>query len=183
MSRQTIPLVADDLSRFTRALAQQLGGAPAPLGHLSLMNMLARAAGFRNVQHLRAAHLARSRLDALPRPETIDHRVVERALFQFDAAGRLARWPSRRPVQELCLWALWARLPAARTLDERAVSVLLRREHLFEDPAILRRSLAGMGLVERSRDGSAYRRQERRPPAEARELIRILGERRRLGAA
>ncbi|AWN34838.1 hypothetical protein DK427_03030 [Methylobacterium radiodurans] len=175
MSRHTIPLTADDLSRFTRALAQQMTAAPPPHGHLSLMNMLARAAGFRNVQHLRAAHLARARLEAAPPPETADHRLVERALFQFDAAGLLLRWPSRRPVQELCLWA---RLPPATVLDERAVSALLRREHRFEDPAILRRSLTGMKLVARSRDGSAYRRQERRPPAEARELVRILSQRR-----
>lgn len=52
MTKSPIPLVAKDLAQFTRALARQLGET-APT-HLTLMNMLARAAGFQNVQHMRA---------------------------------------------------------------------------------------------------------------------------------
>ncbi len=178
MSKQVIPLVADDLSRFTRLLARQLTDAEAAPSHLSLMNMLARAAGFRNVQHLRAAHRARARLAAAPVAETVDDRLVERALAQFDGAGRLRQWPSRRAVQDLSLWALWARLPAGATLHERAVNALLRTEHLFEDPATLRRHLLGLGLLARDPAGTAYRRREARPPAEARALIRHLERRR-----
>jgi hypothetical protein len=179
MSRQAIPLVAEDISVFARTLAHQLRSAEAPPSHLSVLNMLARAAGFRNFQHLRAAHGAAERLSRPQASAAADHRLVERALFQFDDAGRLRQWPSRRNVQELCLWALWARLPVDATLNERQVSALLRREHLFDDPAILRRSLFGLGLVTRERDGSNYRRLEVRPPAEARELIRLLEPRRR----
>ena len=178
MSRQAIPLFAEDISVFARTLTRQLENSDAPPSHLSLMNMLARAAGFRNFQHLRAAHGAAGRLARPPASGSVDHRLVERALFQFDEAGLLRQWPSRRNVQELSLWALWARLPVETVLDERRVNALLRREHRFDDPAILRRSLFGMGLVTRERDGSNYRRLEVKPPAEARELIRLLEARR-----
>ncbi|GLQ54628.1 DUF2087 domain-containing protein [Devosia nitrariae] len=178
MSKQAIPLFADDISVFARTLSLQLKRENGPPSHLSLMNMLARAAGYRNFQHLRAAQRAGDRLGRSSGSQNIDHRLVERTLFQFDQAGRLRQWPSRRTVQELSLWALWARLPAGANLHERQVNDLLYNEHHFGDPAILRRSLFGMGLVTRERDGSNYRRREVRPPAEARELIRLLEQRR-----
>lgn len=178
MSKQAIPLFADDISIFARRLNQQLRGENGPPSHLGLMNMLARAAGFRNYQHLREAHSAGERLGRSPGVENVDHRLVERTLFQFDEAGRLRQWPSRRGVQELSLWALWARLPAGTALHERQVNDLLRNEHLFGDPAILRRSLFGLGLVTRERDGSNYCRRELRPSAEARTVIRLLEQRR-----
>ena len=65
MPRETIPLSIDDLSRFARTLAGELGDA-AP-SHLSLMNMLARAAGFRNYQHLRAESNATEPVRSLQR--------------------------------------------------------------------------------------------------------------------
>jgi len=178
MSRQAIPLLAEDISLFARALARQLQREQEPPSHLSLMNMLARAAGFRNFQHLRAAHRAAERPAAPAVAETVDHRLVERTLHQFDATGRLRQWPSRRTIQELSLWALWARLPVDTALRERDVNRLLRAEHLFDDPALLRRTMFNLGLVTRNRDGSDYRRREQRPPAEARALIRMLEERR-----
>ena len=61
MPRELVPLHTDDLSAFTRVLADELGDdAPS---HLSLMNMLARAAGFRNYQHLRASVRSHERLE------------------------------------------------------------------------------------------------------------------------
>lgn len=178
MSKDLIPLMAPDISRFARQMGQQLRDAPGPPSHLSLINMLARAAGFRNYQHMRAAAAAQARLTSAPVTETTDFRLVERTLQHFDPQGQLVRWPSRRPVQELCLWTLWADLPADRKLHEREVNAVLNRAHLFGDAALLRRSLFGLGLVRRNRDGSDYRRQEKRPPAEAREVIRHVQARR-----
>jgi len=174
MTKPTIPLLAEDISHFTRVLAQQLKGAAHPPSHLGLMNMLSRAAGFRNFQHFRAAHAAGTRLAGAQDHLSIDHQLVEKTLHQFDALGRMKHWPSRRKIQELSLWAFWARLPARTTLQEPDVNAALHTEHLFGDPAILRRSLCGLGLVTRNRDGSDYRRCEQKPPAEARALIRIL---------
>ncbi len=179
MSREAIPLVADDISAFTRSLAKQLRDVPDTPSHLSLLNMVARAAGFRNYQHFRAAHAAERRLAARQAPEPIDHRRVERALHLFDAEGRMKSWPSRQSVQDLCLWTFWAHLPAGQTLQERQVNALLNAGHLFEDPAILRRTLVTQGMMTRNRDGSDYRRVEMRPPADARALIGHLAQRRR----
>ncbi|MEM9522595.1 MAG: DUF2087 domain-containing protein [Pseudomonadota bacterium] len=178
MSRQPIPLLADDISTFTRSLARQLRAAADMPGHLSLMNMVARASGFRNFQHLKAAHSAGRRLATPTRPEVVDHKLVERALHQFDAIGRLKKWPSRQSVQDLCLWALWARFPKGICLQEPEVNALLNAGHLFEDPAILRRSLVTQGLMTRNRDGSDYRRVKGRPTANARALISHLEQRR-----
>lgn len=173
MSKPKIPLVAEDISAFSRSLSRQLSEETAP-SHLTLMNMVARAAGFRNFQHLRAAHKAGERLATPTPPEPTDHRLVEKAQHQFDAEGRLVNWPSRRKIQDLCLWALWARFPSEKLMHEREVNAILRAWHLFEDPALLRRSMFSKQLLTRERDGSDYQRLEQRPPAEARALIRLL---------
>ncbi|RAN39481.1 MULTISPECIES: DUF2087 domain-containing protein [unclassified Hyphomonas] len=142
------------------------------------MNMLARANGFRNFQHLRAAHQAGERLSE-PRmiSKPVDHTIVERALNLFDAQGRLTQWSSRRSMQELCLWALWARLPANSVLNDKQITALLDRLHLFEDAALIRRELVDFRLVSRKADGSDYRRTEKPPTPEARALIRHLSSR------
>ncbi|MDP2122176.1 MAG: DUF2087 domain-containing protein [Hoeflea sp.] len=179
MSKLTIPLVVEDISPFARALARQMTDSTEPPSHLTLMNMVARAAGFRNFQHLRAARLAGERLATLPAPQAIDHLLVERTLHQYDAQGRLRQWPSRRKIQDLCLWPLWAALPARTLMREREVNRRLREVHLFDDPAILRRTLVSLGMVSRKPDGSDYCRREQSPPPEARALISLLEARRR----
>jgi hypothetical protein len=49
MPRQAVPLHADDISSFAKALSRQLSEAhdraARPPGHVELLNMLARAAG------------------------------------------------------------------------------------------------------------------------------------------
>ena len=61
MTRETIPLVVRDLGAFTRALGRSLAERyalrPEPPGHVELLNLLARAAGHRSYQGLRAAAL------------------------------------------------------------------------------------------------------------------------------
>ncbi|HYE49621.1 MAG TPA: DUF2087 domain-containing protein [Azospirillaceae bacterium] len=179
MSRTILPFHADDISAVAKSLRAQLGELGHPPGHVEMLSMLARAAGFRNFQHLRADAAARGRLDAAPPPEApVDHAQVERLLRCFDGAGRLARWPAKLSQQVPCLWVLWSRLPPRQTLTERAVNDLLRDLHLFGDHALLRRELCNHGLAIRSTDCSAYRRVERRPPPDAAALIRRLEARR-----
>lgn len=181
MTKTPLPLHADDMTVFTRALSRQLGDASP--SHLTLMNMIARAAGFQNVQHMRAASAATRRLDNQTDDIVVDARSVERTLHQFDESGRLRQWPSRRSIQTLALWALWAILPANRPLDEREVNDHLTDEHLFEDAATLRRTMIACGLLSRKRDGTGYRRIERQPPAEAKAVIRAVSARRRARVA
>lgn len=178
MPRDPIPLSIADISAFSRALATRLRAAEGPPSHLALMNMLARAAGYRNFQHLRAGAQTALPLEpemAAPRPpaaEAIDLRRVERAMRLFAETGQLARWPSRRALQELCLWVLWSEMPSGVSMTERMVNGHLNALHLFGDAALLRRDLVDMGLFRRAVDGTDYRRIERAPPPEALALIR-----------
>jgi hypothetical protein len=78
----------------------------------------------------------------------------------------------------LCLWVLWSRIPARRSMTEREINALLDGQHRFGDCALLRRELADRGLVTRTADGRQYTRIERQPPEEAVEIIRHLQHRR-----
>ena len=122
------PLVAADLSAFAKALRTQLAerldsGAGLP-GHVEMLNLLARAAGHRNVQALKAA--AKSAAGVAPAP----HRwhgpknpaltpAADRALRVFDAQGHLLRWPNKRAEQVLALWCLWMAFDGKRRYSER----------------------------------------------------------------
>ena len=77
MSKEAIPFVAEDISAFSKALGKQLRAAETPPGHLALMNMVARAGGYRNFQHLRASEAAKRRLDDPPVVEAVDHKRIE----------------------------------------------------------------------------------------------------------
>ena len=182
MPRHAVPLGTPDLSRFARTLARELEptlGDATP-SHLSLMNMLARAAGFRNFQHLRAASKARGRLEApADTPSELDYVLVKRALGHFDEAGLLCHWPSRNAVQKLILWVFWADLPPRETVPETVVNDRFRAGQTLGDPATIRRMLVGLQRVQRERDGSAYVRVEGPLPPEAAELIRHVRARRR----
>jgi hypothetical protein len=139
--------------------------------------MLARANGYRNFQHYRAQLAAQDRLESrlpAPEPECVDLVRIKRLLRMFDSEGRLARWPSKRSQQELCLWVIWSKLPVRQVLTEKEINLLLNGNHLFGDHALLRRWLCDYGMMNRTRDGREYRRVEKRPPAEALELIRQL---------
>jgi hypothetical protein len=175
MTRTTHSLALPDISAAARSLARDLAETPAP-GHLSLMNMLARAAGFRNFQHLKASGTAEDRM-AAPAAPMPDQTRVAQALNHFDAQGRLMRWPSKTWLQKLCLWAVWARLPDHAVLSERAFSQVLNGLHLFGDAALLRRTLWEMALITRTEDCRDYRRAEQKPPPEALSLIRALKQR------
>lgn len=105
--------------------------------------------------------------------------MVERTLHQFDRSGRLLQWPAKRSVQTLALWAMWAVLPSETSLSERVVNDILNREHLFGDPATLRRTMISSALLTRHRDGTDYRRIEQKPPIEASTVIRMVSARRK----
>lgn len=176
MPRELVPFRTDDLSAFARALAVELGDdAPS---HLTLMNMLARAGGFRNYQHLRASSRSQERMDQPTEPATVDHRKVERTLNHFDESGRLLRWPTRLGIQKLAIWTFWADLQPDEVLTEAEVNERFEQGHVFDDPATLRRMLVGLEMIVREPDGSDYRRVEMAPPPEAVELIGRVRERR-----
>jgi hypothetical protein len=178
-------LVAPDLSRFARALGRALKERhlqhPEPPGHVELMNLLARAAGHRNLQSLQAAPpvlpdapdlpdlpaaLAEVLPDvALPRPARAPEdapqppalsATVRKALQQFDSRGRLVRWPNKLSVQRLAMAALWTRFETRRTYTEKEVNEVLKAAHGYGDHVTLRRELINHRLLARESDCSAY---------------------------
>lgn len=173
MSRDTLPFIAPDMSALAKMLGRELGHIDGKPGHVQLLNMLARGAGYRNFQHFRAACMAEERLAEPPSaPEPVDHALVERVSGHFDAEGRLKRWPSRYGHQSLALWVLWSRLGAGTVYDEFGISAVIRNNHLFGDHALIRRAMIDVGLIVRTIDGREYRRVERKPPGDALALIR-----------
>jgi hypothetical protein len=177
LSREAIPFAAADISALARSLRGQLMTRKALPSHVEMLNMLARATGHRNFQHLRAQGGAAAAAptpatrEPAPPAEPMDLATVSRVAGHFDSAGRMVRWPGKTRHQELGLWVLWARLPARRTLSEGEVNAAINAGHLFGDHAILRRSLCNAGLLARTPDGREYRRVERPPTAEAAALI------------
>ena len=185
--REPTPLVAADLSAFAKALRTQLAeridsGAGLP-GHVEMLNLLARAAGHRNVQALKAAAKAAASA-AAPLP----HRwhgpkhpslsaAADRTLRVFDAQGRLLRWPSKRPEQVLALWCLWMAFDGKRRYSEREVNEVLNAHHAFGDHCLLRRELVEMKLLERTPGGEQYRKLAARPDEETAALLRAVRSR------
>ncbi|MFC3711103.1 DUF2087 domain-containing protein [Sphingoaurantiacus capsulatus] len=171
MPRDLIPFTALDMSAFAKALRAQLVQRETPPSHVEMLNMLARAAGHRNFQHLRAqAEVAPAR----PAEPPVDMAAVRRAANYFDDEGRLKSWPSRTSLQNLCLWAIWSKLPAEQLFDERGINARLNDLHRFGDHAILRRTMCELGLMSRTADGRDYRRIEQRPSPAGAALIRHL---------
>jgi hypothetical protein len=175
MSRPVFPFAVGDISVLARSLHAQLAQREGVPGHVELLNMLARAGGFRNYQHFRASREAEDRLQSPPiAPVMVDHAQVEKIARHFDAEMRLLRWPAKLSHQTPCLWVLWSQLPPRDSFGEKQISALLDERHLFGDAALLRRELVDGGWLRRNPDGSDYRRIEREPPPEVLALLQKL---------
>lgn len=179
MSRTPLPFAVDDLAAFARSLAGQLADHDGRPGHVELLNMLARAGGFRNWQHLHAQHATLADLATPPTPAVpVDTDRLARIARYFDDEGYLLRWPGKAGHRPDCLWVLWAALPPRTDMHEREVNERLNERHRFGDHALLRRELVDRELLWRTVDGRRYRRIEKAPPPEARALIRLITARR-----
>lgn len=176
MARETTPLVIADLSSFARQLARALAEQPTPPSHLQFLNQIARAAGYRNLQALQASAPPVPPMDAAPLSLSD---TARRALQQFDAAGRLQRWPAKYSVQRLILWPLWARFEPRRRYTEAEVNTVLKAANAFGDHVTLRRELVNHRLLARESDCSAYWKLPARPDDEARALMAAWRERQR----
>lgn len=174
MSRIIHTYEAPDLSALARTIKRELDVRSETPGHVEILNILSRAAGFRNYQHLKASRAAETRLSAAPEPQgQVDFRRVEAAARCFYADDVLLRWPGKTNLQELCLWKLWSFFPADEEMTERQVNELVKRRHAFGDHALIRREMVNLKLLSRTADCRSYRRVERRPPADALALIRL----------
>jgi hypothetical protein len=171
MAREATPLVVPDLSTFARSLGRALKTRQArstePLGHLHLQNLIARAAGYRNLQALKAAAPRLSDTG----PDARLSSAARRALLQFDRDGRLLRWPTKFSVQRLAMWLLWTRFEGRRVYTEREVNDILKAANAFGDHVTLRRELVNHRLLSRKSDCSEYRKVAARPDEEVKVLL------------
>lgn len=186
MTRVATPLAVPDLSAFARSLARALAAHHqthhALPSHQALLNQIARAAGFRNLQALQAAAPSPAAV-AAPRSGRVGaaaptdatpaalSATAQKALAQFDPHGRLVRWPNKYSVQRLAMWVLWMQFDGRRVYSEREVNQVLKAWHLYGDHVTLRRELINDRLLTRKPDGSEYRKQPVRPDAEVRALL------------
>lgn len=177
MPRESFPFVVDDLSTFAKSLRAQLlkYESSQPPGHQTLLNMLARAAGHRNLQTLQARPPAPPPVAAPAAAEHSD--IVRRTLRLFDERGRLTRLPVKRSLQLMALWGLWMRFDGKRPYREREVNQILTAWHCFGDYCTLRRDLVTQKLMARTADSSVYTKLPARPDADAMALMRALRER------
>jgi hypothetical protein len=181
MSRQAVPFAVPDLAAFARALGAALterhARKPEPPGHVEMLNLLARAAGHRNIQALRAAvPIATTAAPATPATPAANAAKTltdnaRKALGQFDDAGRLMRWPVKYSVQRLVMWTMWSRFDAKRSYTEPEVNAVLKDAQTFGDHVTLRRELINHRLMSRERDCTDYRKLPVRPDDEARALL------------
>jgi hypothetical protein len=179
-SPSPVPLRVADVSLFCKSLRQQLAektDAALP-SHLAMLNVIARSAGYRNFQSLRAdaaSETPHSVAEAItiPRGLTLP-KVVARALGHFDTHGRMTRFPLQRSVRDIAILALWCRMPAKRDLTEKEVNAYIADFHTFEDIATLRRELINAKLLWRTTDGRVYRRQTADENEEGRLFIKTL---------
>jgi hypothetical protein len=171
MAREATQLVVPDLSTFARNLGRALKTQQArrtePIGHLHLQNLIARAAGYRNLQALKASQ-PRSLAPSVTARLSDNAR---RALMQFDGEGRLVRWPTKFSVQRLAMWLLWTRFEGRRVYNEREVNDVLKTANAFGDHVTLRRELVNHRLLTRKSDCSEYRKVAARPDDEVKPLL------------
>jgi len=175
MPREAVSFVVPDLSLFARSLARALAEREATErpGHVEMLNLIARAAGHRNVQALRASLAApaaplaaEDQAPALPLSDN-----ARRTLKQFDTRSRLVRWPSKYTIQKLAMWVLWTRFDSRRVYTEKQVNAVLMAANTFGDHVTLRRELVDHHLLARKSDGSEYWKLPARPDAETRALL------------
>ena len=169
MTRSPLPLVIEDVSAFAQNFRKHWPDEPP--SHTQLLALIAKSAGYRNHQHLKA-----EAKPELKKTKDAEKRIQD-ALRVFDADGLMTRWPKKTSVQALCMAWFWSLLPAKTDLTESQVNEVLKAAEKFGDHVLLRRSLIDHQLVTRALDGSTYRRIEQSPPAEARQVIRALSER------
>ncbi|QBC44621.1 DUF2087 domain-containing protein [Iodobacter fluviatilis] len=166
MSRTTYPFYTSDISALARSLKLQWAAEPAAPSHLQILNMLARAAGFSNFQHLRAAA-------EMPAPLTTSTQSVltKRLLRHFNEQGCLIRWPKKFSEQLPCLWPVWANIPAATEMTEKAANEWIKSAEAIGDHVLLRRELVNYQLITRTPDCRVYQRLEQDIPDELAEFL------------
>ena len=176
MSKTPLPFYVADISGLARTMRRQIDDLDRTPSHVEMLNLLAKAGGFRNFQHFRAT--VEPEQTAVKTTQSIETEVnlkrIKQLIRHYDNDGRLIRWPKKFTVRMLTLWVMWSRLPARQSMSEPEINEFIEARHLFTDHALLRRELVDRGFISRTADGRQYTRLERQPTPEAIEAFRQL---------
>jgi hypothetical protein len=187
-ARESISLFVADVSSLAKSLRAAIAAQADAPSQAQMLNWLAKGAGFQNYQSLRAASSigAARAVKALVASPTVSARSVastapaalsphaEKALTQFDADGRLHKWPYKFAVQRIAMWGLWMRFDATKRYTEKDVNSVLNAWHTYGDHATLRRELVNMNLLARKSDCSKYWKVPQQPSDEIKAFLRAL---------
>ena len=161
MSKETIPYTSTDISALAKSLRKQLAACDSFPTHVEMLNILAKANGYRNFQHLKgeAPHLTEK-----PRQLEV---VIPRKLRPFMTEDYvLHAWPVKFAIQKLCFWFFACRFQYQQRYTEREVNEVIKQFISFGDFALLRRELCNHKLLKRTDDGRHYWRAAAAPPDE-----------------
>lgn len=77
--------------------------------------------------------------------------------------GQVTRWPTKPKEKTLVIEYLATKFSRDEDYSERDVNEVLKHWHTFSDWALLRRELFERGFLDRDRNGSSYRRTDKKP--------------------
>lgn len=159
MSRDTIPFACEDLSALAKSLRKQLMSCESFPSHVEMLNILAKANGYRNYQHLKQAQ------EDVEVTEMGLNIALPRKLQPFMSVDYvLHSWPVKYSLQKLSLWFFACRFQYQQRYSEREVNEIISRYEAFGDFARIRRELVNQKLLGRTMDGRDYWRTNATPP-------------------
>ena len=74
----------------------------------------------------------------------------------FNQCQQIVLWPKKHRKKQLVLDFLIEKFEYNRIYTEKEVNMILNQHHIFEDPALLRRSFFGYKMMDRTIDGRQY---------------------------
>lgn len=163
MSKQTTSLYIADLSQAAKYLAQHWPQEKP--SHLSILNLLAKAAGKQNYQQLKAQQ---------PEPPVQFSKATARQVRQYHGNGKPSRWPTKRSDQLAMMWMIYLQLPEFKNISESDVNEHIKASINFSDYVLVRRELICAKLLGRTNDGSQYWLNKAPLPSDYHELAQAL---------
>lgn len=149
MPRVPIEVTIKDFSQFSKNLSR--AWPEEKPSHLSLLNLLAGAAGFQNFQHLKAMQEGKG--SSLSPDEKRWNRLI-------NDSGQVVRWPTKRKDQLAMLWLIASRLPKAPQWNQQQFDEWIKTQITFGDHVLVRRELVELNCMSRTVDGKSYWRND-----------------------
>lgn len=88
--------------------------------------------------------------------ESDQQRVFQELKAFFDDEKRLTVLPAKRKKQLMGFWWIASQLSEDGVWNERELNAVLNNLHTFGDPALIRRTLVDLGVLDRDPFGTRY---------------------------